>query len=310
MVTSRPGKREGLQEVNPVRPFQKRQSRLDCHGRPGVLGLLFCFMVFQALSSLSAQQQDDPSFYGEYAAVLDEFVSEQGMVDYQKLKAEPENLRAFLRAMATIERETYTTWTDDGKIAFWINAYNACTLKAIIDHYPIKARWTTSLFYPDNSIRQIDGVWDELEFSVLGKKRTLDEIEHETLREEFNEPRIHMALVCAAKGCPVLRNEPYFPSRLDAQLDDQTRRFLRDPDKFRIDRDREEIYLSSIFKWFGDDFIPTYSGQSRIAGHSKKESAVLRFVAQYLDEPDRDSILTGDYSIEYLDYDWTLNEQK
>ena len=158
------------------------------------------------------------------------------------------------------------------------------------------------------NIRQIAGVWDELQFTIMGRKMTLDAIEHDTLRAKFNEPRIHMALVCAAMGCPPLRNRAYTGKELDSQLDDQAMRFLKNPDKFRIDRTGGHIYLSSIFKWFGEDFIRNY-GADTSRGRSAKEGAVLNFVSQYLTGPEREFIKSGNYRIVYLDYDWTLNDK-
>ena len=140
-------------------------------------------------------------------------------------------------------------------IAFWINAYNSLTLVAIIDHYPIKPTVVRSLVVPQNSILQIPGVWTKLKFPMMGGEVTLDSIEHENLRPNFNEPRIHMALVCAAMGCPRLLNRPYDAHELDSQLDNQTMIFLSNPKKFRIDKESNSVYLSSIFKWFGEDFV-------------------------------------------------------
>jgi hypothetical protein len=165
------------------------------------------------------------------------------------------------------------------------------------------------LHYPKNSIRQISGVWDDLKFTIMGRPMVLDGIEHNVLRTNYHEPRIHMALVCAAMGCPPLRNEPYTSERLSAQFDDQARRFLSNPAKFRIDRDAGRVYLSSIFKWFGDDFIPKYAVEDSYGNHSKKERATLHFVAGYLEKKDADYLASGNYDVKYLDYDWSLNEQ-
>src|SRR3990172_4988462 len=116
--------------------------------------------------------------YENYAHVLRTYIDDRGMVDYKNLQQ----------------------GRDKKRIAFWINSYNALTLEAILNHYPIRPSVLKSLVYPQNSIRQIPGVWDELQFSVVGRAVTLNQIEHEFLRKEFNEPRIHFALVCASKG--------------------------------------------------------------------------------------------------------------
>lgn len=115
---------------------------------------------------------------------------------------------------------------------------------------------------------------------------TLDGIENDTLRANFNEPRIHMALVCAAMGCPPLRSEPYLAKKLDDQLNDQTIRFLGDPKRFHIDRDKETVYLSSIFKWFGNDFVNEYGADKKFSGYSESERAVLNFISSYVTPDD------------------------
>ncbi len=258
--------------------------------------------------------------YEPYAGVLARHVDGRGMVAYGALKKKPEDLNRFVEALGAVDPETYAAWNDKAKIAFWTNAYNALTLKAIIDHYPIKPGFWKSLAYPKNSIRQIDGVWDKITHEVMGRKMTLDRIEHGILRGRdkklvekygrFYEPRIHVALVCAAMGCPPLRTEPYVGERLDKQLDDQARRFLSHPARFRIDRTGGKVHLSSIFKWFGDDFAKGYTPETGFDGHGKTEKAVLNFCAQYLSPEDAAYLRTGRYKIEYLDYDWSLNEQK
>ena len=245
----------------------------------------------------------------DYAAVLQEFVNQESMVNYRGLKAKPQKLQGYLQALAQLPAEDYQKWPPPQQIALWIDAYNALTLKAIIDHYPIKATWVASLRFPKNSIRQIPGVWTKLRFPVMGRPMTLDEIEHAVLRKKFYEPRIHMALVCAALGCPPLRNEPYQGEKLDRQLDDQARKFLANPQKFRIDRQQKRVYLSPIFKWFGQDFVKTYGSTSDFSRFSPKERAVLNFIQKHLPENDRDYLKKGDYSISYLTYDWSLNEQ-
>lgn len=275
-------------------------------------GIFLAILGLSVSSELATAQDGDKGFpdYASYAEMLRTRVDDKGMVDYERLKARPAPLLAYLNAIATAPRSRYDLWDNNTKIAFWVNAYNGLTLQAIIDHYPIRASFLRSLVYPKNSIRQISGVWDELQFTVMGRKMTLDHIEHEILRVEFNEPRIHMALVCAAMGCPALRNEPYVSERLEQQLDDQTRRFLGDRDKFRIDRSADAIYLSSIFKWFGEDFVETYAPPRNLGRHDKETSAVLNFVAGYLEEADQRYVRSGDFRVRYLDYDWSLNERK
>lgn len=267
-----------------------------------------------SIKSVSAEEQTSKAPGGvfsldDYSSVLAAYVDDDGMVDYRGLKANRAKLDSFAASAGALDPKAFEDWSDEQKIAFWINAYNGFTLIAIIDNYPIKSTFLGRRLYPGNSIRQIDGVWDELKFRIMGREMTLDEIEHENLRRLFNEPRIHVALVCAAMGCPPLRNEPFTGERLDAQLDDQTRRFLGNPSKFGIDRGNKQVYFSSIFKWFGEDFGKSYGTNSIVSGN-ETEKAVLNYISTYLEEKDRRYIAAEEYDIEYLSYDWSLNEQK
>ena len=245
----------------------------------------------------SAIASAKPFNYDDYAAVLKTYVSDRGLVDYKGLQANRQQLDAFNTAFAAVAPSTYSSWSEKEQIAFWINAYNAFTLQSIVDQNPLK-----------KSIRDIPGVWKWRKFKIAGQSKTLDNIEHNTLRVDFNEPRIHVALVCAAISCPPLRNEPYRAEKLDAQLDDQVRKFLNSPHGLRIDQKEGRVYLSSIFKWFGKDWKQSYSAEDKFTGNTS-ERAVLNFVSNYLSPQDREYLERGDYKISYLDYDWSLNQQ-
>ena len=164
--------------------------------------------------------------------------------------------------MNNIDPDEFNDWTEKQKLAFWINAYNAFTIKAIIDHYPIERSFTLiGIFYaPKNSILQIPGVWKKLKFNALGQEVTLDHIEHGILRKEFNEPRIHAAINCASISCPDLRSEAYVADRLEGQLSDASGLFVNN--KFKgvyVDKKKNKVKVSKIFKWFGEDFYKNYN---------------------------------------------------
>ncbi|MBE9170552.1 DUF547 domain-containing protein [Pleurocapsales cyanobacterium LEGE 06147] len=249
----------------------------------------------QQESSVVAAQ---PLNYQDYAEVLREYVDASGRVDYEKLKNNRQKLDKFNAAIGSVTPNIYESWTDEEKIAFLINAYNSLTLQAIVDNYPTE------------SIRDIPGVWERKKFKVIGQEMTLNDIEHETLRKEFDEPRIHMALVCASIGCPKLRTEPFMGEKLNAQLDEQTRVFLANPDNFRIDRDSQRVYVSSIFKWFGEDFEKSYGKKENFANLNGKETAFINFISQYLSPAEREYLTRGGYKVSYLDYDWSLNAKR
>jgi hypothetical protein len=229
-----------------------------------------------------------------YAATLQRVVTPEGRVRYAALKADPAGLDAFLASLAAGSPGDLAKLPEADRIAFWINAYNAITLKTIINDYPIHASGFSALRYPASSIRQISGAWSNRDWTVLGTKMSLDDIEHETLRKQFKEPRVHMALVCAAVGCPPLRDEPYEGARLDDQFDDQARRYLAGPAGLQLDAGGHKVVVSSILKWFASDF--------------EKTGGVRAFLTRYAPDAARAALADEATKITYRDYDWTLNE--
>jgi hypothetical protein len=228
------------------------------------------------------------------AQTLQRFVTPQGGVRYAALKADPAPLDAFIASLATGSPDELARLPEADRIAFWINAYNAITLKTIIVNYPIHASGLAALRYPASSIRQISGAWTNRRWAVLGATMSLEDIEHGTLRKQFREPRVHMALVCAALGCPLLRDEPYGGARLDEQLDDQARRYLASPAGLQLSGGGRKVAVSSIFKWFASDFEAT--------------GGVRAFLSRYAPEAARAAVADPNVKLTYLDYDWTLNE--
>jgi hypothetical protein len=232
------------------------------------------------------------------------------LVNYKELKANREPLDRFVKALGQFDKMTYRQMEKKEKIAFLINAYNAFVLSIVVEHYPIKGGLFASLFYPRNSIQHIHGVFDSVEFELAGEKITLDGLEHEQLRRDFIEPRIHTALVCASMSCPPLRNEPYLAEKLDSQLNDQAKRFLSDPKSFRINKKKNRVYLSRIFKWFDGDFVRAFESVSRHSSLDVGQRAVISFIVPYV-EPDDGNYLSGKiYTIEYFEFDWSLNVYK
>lgn len=227
--------------------------------------------------------------HSAFSALLAEVVDERGFVDYGVLAADPAPLDRYLGRLAATDPSALS---DADRLAFWLNVYNAYTLKLIVDNYPIDSIHdvVSGAFIPlVNTPFKVEFV------TVGGETMTLDGVEHGTIREEFDEPRIHFALVCAARSCPPLRAEAYVGDRLDAQLDDQARRFLTNPAKNRIPADDETIRLSKIFDWFGGDF-------------GDDDAARQAFLAPYFDGDVRDRLARGAFDVEFLSYDWSLND--
>ncbi|MEP2775428.1 MAG: DUF547 domain-containing protein [Luteolibacter sp.] len=204
-------------------------------------------------------------------------------VDYAALHKDPDKLGSYLVDLAAVDQSEYAEWSDDQKMAYLINLYNAATLKLIVDEYPVK------------SIRDINSPWKQNRVKLFGKYVSLDHIEHEMLRKDFSDPRIHFGVNCASIGCPALRAEAFTAAKLDAQLNQQARNFLRDSSKNRVDQKSGTLYLSSIFDWFKGDFVG-------------KSGSVEKFIAPYLPDSDRKAVESGKFKVKYTDYNWSLNK--
>ncbi len=269
-----------------------------------VLAFAACLMTPHAAA------QSANSFSCEaYDRLLREHVDAAGLVDYRGLQSDRAVLDAFVASLGGVDPAAFEQWDRADRLAFWINAYNAITLVRILDELPADGAASDDSAGPLKSIRQIHGVWTTLTTRVLGRDMTLDQIEHEVLRKEFNEPRIHAAIVCAAKGCPPLRPESLRADTLDNQLDDQVARFLGASHRFRIDREKNVVYLSPILKWFAEDFVAKYGHLGPIRGHNANDSAALHFAKRCVSAGDAAYIDSAEYRVVYLNYDWSLNEQ-
>jgi hypothetical protein len=208
-----------------------------------------------------------------------------GMVDYRGIALE-QSFQVYLDFLASIDPATLPT--SEEQLAFWINAYNAYTIKLIIDRMPLESIRDISLGLPI-----LFGPWSIKVAKVGGITYTLNAIEHDIIRKRYKDPRIHFALVCAARGCPLLRDEAYEGTFLERQLHDDALRFLEDRNRF--DKNTKTLFLSKIFDWYEDDF-------------EDAAGSVKAFLGRYVSPADREWI-QGDVKIEYLSYDWTLNSR-
>lgn len=227
--------------------------------------------------------------HSTFTQVLTTFVDAEGNVAYGRLQEDPEALLQYLRQLAATDPGQFT---EAGQIAFWINAYNAYTLKLIIDKYPVSSILRT-VGIP---IPKLNMPWLKKIATVGGTVYTLDHIEHQILRKQFAEPRIHFGLVCASISCPPLRREAYTGAQLDAQLTEQALLFLNDTARNQIKEATDTIRISKIFDWFEEDFTGAYD-------------SVQPFLSQFFSGPVREKLLAEGYRIKYLDYDWGLNVQ-
>lgn len=239
-----------------------------------------------------------------FTQILSEIVQD-GRVNYRRLQADTSALDAYLTQLASPVRADFQKWQREQQVAYWLNAYNASVLKAIVEAYPLKRRGFKGLVFPANSIWQIPGVWKKLKRPLLdAEPYSLDQIEHDILRPQYNEPRIHFAVVCASISCPPLRPEAYRASVLDEQLRDQTASFLAD-NQHGVTLAVNQLRVSRIFKWFGKDFAQFAPKQCR---SGQQKAGVAAFVAHYLGSTVLEQYCAGSIKLKYLDYDWRLND--
>ena len=275
-----------------------------------VAGAVMLAMTSPSLAGWGDETRNGPAFdHGDYDRLLKTYVDDEGLVDYRGLKEERARLDHYLERVGAVPPPVFSSWNSDARKAFLINAYNAFTLQAILDHYPIRDQGLFSL-YPRNSIRQITGVWNETTHRVAGRDLTLDQMEHDHLRPGYGDPRIHFALVCAARGCPPLRPAAFTAANIDSLLDAAGRRFLRQERKNRLDTERGVLYLNKIFDWYGEDFIEIHYREDAFPFLKPKESAVVSGLLPLMPEAWRAWINSaGRFKVAYTKYDWTLNDQ-
>jgi hypothetical protein len=231
-----------------------------------------------AVMAQSGSQADHSTWDG----LLKKYVNNEG-VDYQGFITEKSTFQSYLDELAS--HVPAENWSREATMAYWINAYNAFTVKLIIDNYPLKSIKDLNSTI---AIPTVSTIWAKKWFTLGGKKMSLDNIEHGILRKQYNDARIHAALNCASVSCPPLRAEAFTAARLDTQLDEQTRAWLADKSRNIIGKDK--LQLSKIFSWCGGDF--------------KENGSVIPFIRRFTDVE-----ISDDAKPSFLDYDWNLNEQ-
>jgi len=247
-----------------------------------------------------------------FTPILKEYVNQQGLVNYPKMRRFRAQLDDAIEKFANLPPEVYITWSQNEKIAFWMNAYNICKLKAIIDNYPIKPSRFMLLFYPANSVMHIQGIRDKTYFMIMGIQYTLVEIERDVLLGRFEEPRALFAISYGTMSSAAVRPEPYLGKVLEKQFDEQVKNYFARPDGFRIDEANKIVYLSPIFKmyqWHEDSLLKRYGTNQLFRQFQPVDRAVLNFIKDYISPANADFLKKKEYSIEYIRYDWQLNEQ-
>jgi hypothetical protein len=221
-------------------------------------------------------------------------------VDYAGFARDRAQLKSVLDEYQKVPKAEFDTWTKPQQQAFLINAYNALTVEKILTRYPgLK------------SIRDFGTVfgnpWKDKFFTLFGEPSSLDGIEHETLRKEgvYDDPRVHVAVVCASIGCPMLRRDAFTAANLEAQLEDGMKRFLADRTRNRYNAQARKVEISKIFDWYGKDFDKGHKGFTSV------KATLAKYADQLADKPeDRTAVREQKADVAFLEYDWALNDAK
>ncbi len=252
----------------------------------------------------SAHAQADQT-YAAWDALLKKHVAWNAAgvassVNYKGFVADRAAFTKVLEEFSALTKAQYEGLKKEEKLAFLINAYNAYTIELILTKYPDL-----------KSIRDLGSLvqkpWSKKFFKLLGEERTLDNVEHDMIRAPgaFDEPRIHMAVVCASIGCPALRPEAFTAAKMDMLLDDSVKRFLRDRSRNRVNTSSNKLEVSKIFDWYKSDFEKGYKGVS------SREVFFARYAESLSDDPGvRQQIKDGKLGIGHLEYDWSLNDKR
>ncbi len=240
-------------------------------------------ILFSCQSSVPGMAGTIPPSHKTWNELLKANVSTDGSVDYRGFVEEKAKLNTYLKSLSENAPDR-KTWSKDEQLAYWINAYNAFTVKLIVDNYPVESIKDLG---PKLKIPLIKDVWHYKFFEIGGQESSLDEIEHSILRKEFEEPRIHFAINCASVSCPPLLNEAFEADIIDAQLEKVAKRFINDSSRNKISPGA--VQISSIFSWFKGDFT--------------KNGSLIDFLNKY-----STTKINSKAKVSFLDYDWNLNE--
>ncbi len=247
-----------------------------------IIFLLFMGCSCQGASTLGAEGSQPPS-HQVWNQLLQQHVSKTGEVSYKGFIKDKAKLQKYLDTISNNPPDK-KTWSEAEQLAYWINAYNAYTVKLIIDHYPLKS---IQDLHPTLKIPGVNTVWHKKFFKIGGQPASLDEIEHKILRKQFDEPRIHFAINCASFSCPPLLNEAFVANKLDKQLNEMARAFINDPKRNKLTSGRVEV--SQIFNWFKGDFT--------------KNGSLIDYLNKY-----SSTKIKPNAEVDYMKYDWSLNE--
>ena len=260
--------------------------------------LVFFLLISVEITAVSATEFDHSVWNGllqNHVQMINQGQASQ--VDYRAFLQKRAELHTYLSKLSAVKANEFSTWSQSERLAFLINAYNAFTVELILTRYPKL-----------DSIKDLGSLfrspWKNEFIPLLGKMRSLDNIEHDMIRNpgDYNEPRIHFAVNCASIGCPALLNEAFTSAKLEAQLETVTQAFLADRSRNRFNVSTGRLEVSKIFDWYGNDFERGWGGWRSLD----------QFFAQYADSLAdtprvKQRLMAGGNKIRFLKYDWALN---
>jgi hypothetical protein len=250
--------------------------------RVGIAAVFVAAAIAVTFTALGAAQKRQPFDHSLYTQVLRAHVRD-GKVDYRALKAQDaRKLGRYLQLLCRADAKGFVN--RDDALAFWLNAYNASAIQGVLERYPkIK------------SVQDVKGFFDDKRWFVAGRKRSLNEIENQIIRPEFRDPRVHLVLVCAAQSCPPRQPYAMLGDGLQQKLERVTRQVVNDDQHVQIDPKTKRLRLTRIMSWYKQDFVDRYG-------------SLEDFLLRYLDEPKRSQLKAGGYTVEFMPYDWSLND--
>ena len=254
-----------------------------------IINIFIAILLFSTLQSCikvkDYKSESKPVNHAMFDGLLKKYVNTEGYVDYKGFIKDSVKFNSYLDLLSK-SHPNDKNWSKDESLAYWINAYNAFTIKLICMHYPLK-----SIKDIKSGIPFVSDTWTIKFIKIEGKMYNLNDIEHGIIRPKFNDPRIHFAVNCASKGCPPLLNEAFSGEKLQAQLDSQAKAFINDGNRNKI-KSASKADVSKIFTWFSGDF-------------KKSSPSVIAFINKFAKTK-----LSEKAELTYQDYDWSLNEQK
>ena len=243
--------------------------------------------------------------HDSFEELLQSYVSADGRVDYERwlqFPASVQQLNSYLAAVSRFSPDSsplrFSSRSDE--LAYWMYGYNAYVIKSVLDHWPIKS--VTDVKAPMEAKTGL-GFFYQLRYSFGGEFLSLLGVENNKIRKQYQDPRIHFFLNCASESCPVARPNLPVGEDLDPLLAQATIDFINDPDNVAVDHEKQLIYLSSIFKWYEDDFVNHVRLDGKLTGNG-----LIAYVSRYASDDLADSLTkASDYEVQFREYDWGLN---